>query len=178
MRGYLLHYGYAQSLAAFDAAAGMTGEDACVSPGGDASGSVGPGQQAAAGPSEGSSQQQQQGSPAAAAGGQQGVGGAAATCSAATTLPLRAQLRQLLMTGDTAAALALLQQQAPELLLPGDSAVGSNGDSGSFELRFHMACQQYIELIRCVCGGEWSGGGGVWLDVGQQRYNQPGQVCE
>lgn len=69
---------------------------------------------------------------------------------AAQLLSLRCQLRQLLMAGDTAAAQQLLQQQAPGLLAAAPGGTGGTG--GSFELQFHLACQQYIELIRQASG--------------------------
>lgn len=67
------------------------------------------------------------------------------------------------MAGDTAATRQLLQEQAPDLLAAQQPAAGGAGSaeaeagssvggggvsSGSFELQFHLACQQYIELIR------------------------------
>ncbi|PSC76243.1 Ran-binding 10 [Micractinium conductrix] len=139
VQDYLLHYGYADSLAAFDAAAGM----------------------AYAAAEEGG---------AAASGGGAGGGGAAAP-PAAALLPLRTRLRQLLMAGHTSALQQLLTEQAPELLAAapaaaaGSAASGGGGDSpgstpgggsgdgsgsggGGFELRFTLACQHYIELIR------------------------------
>ena len=150
VQDYLLHYGYADSLAAFDAAAGM----------------------AYAAAEEGG---------AAASGGGAGGGGAAAP-PAAALLPLRTRLRQLLMAGHTSALQQLLTEQAPELLAAapaaaaGSAASGGGGDSpgstpgggsgdgsgsggGGFELRFTLACQHYIELIRWGTGGEgWAEG--------------------
>ena len=140
VRNYLLHYGYADTLAAFDTAAGM------------AEGQGGAGTGGAQQPSEAAVQQQQQqqqgpASPAAGA-GSSSSSSAAREAAAAALLPLRAQLRQQLMAGDTAAAQALLQQQAPELLSARASTAGAAGSG--FELRFHLTCQHYIELIRCV----------------------------
>ncbi len=83
-------------------------------------------------------------------------GGPSSDAAALASLPLRARLRELLMAGDTAAARQLLQEQAPDLLTAQQPAASSSGSAGavpgggggSFELQFHLACQQYIELIR------------------------------
>lgn len=111
VRSYLLHYGYAHSLEAFDEAAGMEAQAATAPPAP---------------------------APDAAAAQQQGPAGGA------MLLPLRAQLRGLLAAGDPAAAWRLLEQQAGGLLAPGQGG-------SAFELRFHLCCQQYVELIRRVC---------------------------
>ncbi|KAI7842482.1 hypothetical protein COHA_003836 [Chlorella ohadii] len=141
VRDYLLHYGYADTLAAFDTAAGMAEAEANF--GAAAADALQPSVAAV-------QQQQQQGAaspPAAAAAG--GSGGGSSAAHEAALLPLRAQLRQQLMAGDTAAAQALLQQHAPELLAAAASSAGAAGTAGGgFELRFHLACQHYIELIR------------------------------
>ena len=145
VRNYLLHYGYADTLAAFDTAAGMAEGQGSAGTGGGAM------QPAEAAVQQQPPQQQQQGpaSPAAGAGGSSSSSSSTAReAAAAALLPLRAQLRQQLMAGDTAAAQALLQQQAPELLSARASTAGAAGSG--FELRFHLACQHYIELIRCV----------------------------
>ncbi|KAL4855353.1 Ran-binding protein M [Chlorella vulgaris] len=130
VRSYLQHYGYADSLAAFNAAAGMpesgsTGTAAAASCGG--SGGTPPPtaqhpphpQQQAEGGSDGT--------PAAAAG----------EAAAAASLTLRSRLRQLLMAAAAAEG-------------GGGSSGGgaSPSPSSSFELRFHLCCQQYVELIR------------------------------
>ena len=157
VRGYLLHYGYSDSLAAFDEAAGMEQQDAAGMEAQvpEAATGMPAGQQAVAG-AEG----QQQGADGS------GSTGGSSEAAALALLPLRAQLRQRLMAGDTSAAEQLLQQQAPGLLsggggdgstaaaavaaeAGGPSTSGSSGSSGAcFEARFHLACQAYIEMIR------------------------------
>ncbi|KIY98933.1 hypothetical protein MNEG_9030 [Monoraphidium neglectum] len=58
---------------------------------------------------------------------------------AAASLATRARARQLVMAGDMAAAVALLQGSYPRVLKGGPS---------SEEVQFYLSCQQYIELVR------------------------------
>ncbi|GLC55921.1 hypothetical protein PLESTB_001044600 [Pleodorina starrii] len=121
VRQYLLHYGYEETLRAFDEAAGLGGLEPLQPP----------------------PPQQQQG-PAEA----DRAASAASTSSscrphaesdAASALPLRARLRSCVMSGDVDGALALLAAQCPAVL----------ADSGRFgQVHFQLACQKYIELVR------------------------------
>ncbi|GIL69885.1 hypothetical protein Vretifemale_659 [Volvox reticuliferus] len=108
VRQYLLHYGYKETLCAFDEAAGLARE----------------------------AQQQ----PAAAAEGAAMSAPSADPADAASALVLRSRLRKCLLAGDVDGALALLAAQCPVVL----------ADSGRFgEVHFQLACQKYIELVRC-----------------------------
>ncbi|EFN56813.1 hypothetical protein CHLNCDRAFT_144348 [Chlorella variabilis] len=154
VRGYLLHYGYAKSLAAFDVAAGMVGAQAAEAEAAAQAGTVG-----TAAPPAPQHQQQQSGAGEAEGGGPDGggatglaVNGGDGGGGAAQLLSLRCQLRQLLMAGDTAAAQQLLQQQAPGLLAAAPGGTGGTG--GSFELQFHLACQQRGDIPAALAYAE------------------------
>eukprot|EP00887_Chlorella_sp_A99_P001255 scaffold14.g1255.t1 len=135
VRQYLEHYGYAESLTAFDEAAGTFEVD------------MG-GQLAVAAAGLAAEQQRQPPSSSVAAGD--------------ACLALRARLRQLVMAGDVEAAVVLLRQRYPSLLLPwlgataatnGAAASASSSSSAraggaTFETTFHLACQQFIEYVR------------------------------
>jgi hypothetical protein len=59
------------------------------------------------------------------------------------------------MAGDVTAARQLLEQQAPGLLASSGGAGrggGGGGRAGGVDLRFHLACQEYVELIRSARG--------------------------
>ncbi|GIL63044.1 hypothetical protein Vafri_17192 [Volvox africanus] len=107
VRQYLLHYGYEDTLRAFDEAAGLIEE----------------------------AQQ-----PATAVEGDAASAAFADPAYAASALVLRSRLRSCLMAGDVDGALSLLSEHCPVVM----------SDAKRFgEVHFQLACQKYIELVRC-----------------------------
>lgn len=152
VRQYLVHYAYADTLAAFDAAAGLGGSDDDADGGGSAGGA------------------------------KAGSGAALAAAAATATLQLRHSVRKRVMAGDVEAAVQLIEAQCPELLQqqqpqassgprPSGSSMdvdldvggagsppaqeaatsgsGSSSSSNPYdEVGFHVNCQRYVELLR------------------------------
>lgn len=174
VRQYLLHYGYADTLAAFDKAAGLSGGDmddddnaaaAAAGVGGGSSGGI---------TDDAGHTVMALDGPIAAEGEPQ----AADAAGELATLPLRHGLRRAIMAGDMQAAVQLLSQHGyPQLLHQQASAAaaGQPGPQGAAtasssaasssatvssasghtpgavlfdEVGFHINCQCYIELLR------------------------------
>ncbi|GFR46622.1 hypothetical protein Agub_g8226, partial [Astrephomene gubernaculifera] len=70
---------------------------------------------------------------------------AAAADVASSSLPLRCRLRAAIQGGDVDGAVALLAAHCPALLRGEEEAGRGYGD-----VHFQLACQKYIELVRCA----------------------------